>query len=376
MRVVVIVDRAFGRAEAAMLARLQIGLADEGHRVVHAAPVATIATEQSAVYSTTVGYVDTGLPFTLRSRVAVLVETLKALAEKQGDRGPVHVVHALGGRTWPAAIELSRQTGSAMVIELDRASLLPASGTLAREPEPSGRGDAAPVPLFSVPDDRLRIELLRRSPRARVCVARWGVHVPAYRHARSGAPALALLVERGDSRSAIAVLEALAGIVRDAPDLMVFVDIVDGRTASVWRAARKLGLLERLSMVPEMEARRDPVLQMDALLLPDAAGASHSLSLDAMAAGMAVIASPDALNETLIDGKTARLVAVPTKTDWERAIREAVLDGERWSLLGASSREYIGINRPVSGHIGSVIAAYHQAQRFHESDRSLPVAAA
>ena len=375
MRAVVIVDQAFGRAEAAMISRLEIGLADEGYRVVHAAPVATIAPEQSGVYSTTVGYVETGLPFTLRSRVAVLVETLKALAEKQGDRGPVHVVHALGGRAWPAAMELSRQTGAALVIELDRASLLSAAGVLVRAPSQGGRG-AGPVPVFSVPDDRLREELLRRSPRARACLARWGVHVPPYRHPRSGAPALVMLVERGDSRSAVAVLEALAGVVRDAPDLMVFVDVVDGRTAGVWRAARRLGLLERLSMVPELEARRDPVLQMDALLLPDAAGASHSLALDAMAAGMAVLASPDPLIETLIDGKTSRLVAAPTKSDWEKSIRETVLNAERWSLLGASSREYIRTNRPVSGHIGAVIEAYNQAQRLREADRSLPAAVA
>jgi len=179
---------------------------------------------------------------------------------------------------------------------------------------------------------------------------------------------MVMLVERGDSRTAIAALEALASVARDSPDLMLFLDIADGRTATLWRAARRLGLLERLSMVPELEGRREPALQMDALLLPDAEGVSHSLVLDAMACGLSVLASPDSLVETLIDGTTARLVVAPTKLEWERAIRETVLNAERWSLLGASSREYVRANRSVSRHLSSVLEAYALAQRLHEND--------
>jgi glycosyltransferase involved in cell wall biosynthesis len=177
-----------------------------------------------------------------------------------------------------------------------------------------------------------------------------------------------MLVERGDSRAAIAVLEALAAVAKESPDLMVFLDVGDGKNAGLWRAARRLGLLDRLSMVPELEARREPALQMDAVLMPDASGVSHSFVLDAMAAGLSVLAAPDPLVETLIDGRTARLVVSPTKAEWERAIRETVLDVERWSLLGASARDYIRTNRTVSGHIGAVLEAYSQAQHLHEAD--------
>ncbi len=365
MRAVIVVDRAFGRAEASLLSRLEIGLADEGYRVVHAVPVATMSTEPSGIYSVTVGYVDTGLPLTLRSRVAALVETLKALAEKQGDRGPVNVVHACGRGAWPVGQELARQVGSAVVLEVERASLI---GTVAALSPSAAATKEAPSPLFCVPDESLRAEVLRRAPRARTHLVRWGVHVPPARHPQTGAPAMVMLVERGDSRTAIAALEALASVARDSPDLMLFLDIADGRTATLWRAARRLGLLERLSMVPELEGRREPALQMDALLLPDAEGVSHSLVLDAMACGLSVLASPDSLVETLIDGTTARLVVAPTKLEWERAIRETVLNAERWSLLGASSREYVRANRSVSRHLSSVLEAYALAQRLHEND--------
>lgn len=367
MRAVVVVDRAFGRAESVMLARLQIGLADEGYRVVHAAPVATLSPEQSGVYSTSVGYVDTGLPFTLKSRVATLVETLKALAEKQGDRGPVNIVHACGRRSWPIGLELAKQTGAAVVLEVDRAQLLGTASALVPGP---GAETAGPVPMFSIPDELLRTELLRRSPRARTSLTRWGVHVPPGRHPATGAPSFVLLAERGDSRSAAAALEALASIARDAPELMVFVDVEDGKTAALWRAARRLGMLGRLSMVPELEARRDPALQMDALILPDALGVNHTFVLDAMAAGMSVLAAPDPLIETLIDGRTASLVTSPSKTAWEKAIRDTVLQPVRWSQLGASSREWVRSSRTVSAHIGAVLECYSQAQRLHESDRT------
>lgn len=367
MKAVVVVDRDFGRAEASMLMRLEIGLADEGYRVVHAVPVATLSAEQAGVYSTSIGYVDTGLPFTLRSRVSALVETLKALAEKQGDRGPVDVVHACGRGAWPVGLELARQTGAAMVLELERASLIGSASALVPAAE---RGTEARVqPMFCVPDELLRAELLRRAPRARTTLTRWGAHVAPSRHPRTGAPAVVMLVERGDSRAAIAVLEALASVARDSPDLMLFLDVEDRRTAGLWRVARRLGLLERMSMVPELEARREPVLQMDAILLPDAGGVSHSLVLDAMAAGLSVLASPDPLVETLIDTKTARLVAAPTKSEWEKAIRDTVLNAEQWSLLGASAREYIRTSRSVSGHIAAVLEAYEKAQRLHKADQ-------
>jgi hypothetical protein len=370
MRAVLVVDRTFGRVEGPMLSRLEIGLADEGYRVVHAVPVASMgAFEHGGVYSTSIGYVDTGLPFTLRSRVAALVESLRALAEKQGDRGPVNVVHACGKGAWPVGLELARQTGAAAVLELERASLLGAAAAMSsQEASEYPTGNLRLTPMICVPDELLRSELLRKSARARTSLARWGVRVPPGRHARTGAPAVVMLVERGDSRAAIAVLEALAAIAKEFPDLMVFLDVGDGKNAGVWRAARRLGLLERLSMVPELEARREPALQMDAVLMPDAAGVSHSFVLDAMAAGLSVLAAPDPLVETLIDGRTARLVVSPTKAEWERAIRETVLDAERWSLLGASARDYIRTSRTVSGHIGAVLEAYSQAQHLHEAD--------
>jgi glycosyltransferase involved in cell wall biosynthesis len=179
-----------------------------------------------------------------------------------------------------------------------------------------------------------------------------------------------MLVERGDSRAAIAALEALSAVAKDAPEMMIFLDVEDKRTAGLWRAARRLGLLDRLSMVPELEARREPALQLDAVLLPDAAGVSHSFVLDCMAGGLSVLAAPDPLVESLIDARTARLVVSPTKAEWERALRDTVLDAERWSLLGASAREYIRGNRSVSGHIGAVLEAYTQAQRLHAADQA------
>ena len=368
MRAVVVVDRQFARAEAAMLSRLEIGLVDEGYRVVHAVPVATMSSEPTGVYSTSVGYVDTGLPLSLRSRVSGLVETLKALAEKQGERGPVAVVHACGKRAWPVGMELARQTGTAAVLELERAALIGAAATLTPAETGGGPPEGQVRPVFCVPDDSLRAEALRRVPRARTVLTRWGVHVPAGRHARTGAPALVMLAERGDSRCAVAALEAIAGVAKDAPDLMLFLQVEDGWTAALWKVARRLGLLERLSMTPELEWRREPALQMDALILPDACGVSHSLTLDCMAAGMAVLASPDPLVETLIDGTTARLVPAPTKVEWEKAIRETVLDAERWSLLGATAREYVRANRTVSGHMGAGVVAFAQAQQLRAAD--------
>lgn len=377
MRSVVVVDRWFAGREMAMLSRLEIGLVDEGYRVVRALPVASLGADQGGVYSTVAGYVDTGLWFTLNRRVAGLVETLDALAEKQGDKGGVGVVHGLGGRAWPVAAELARQTGAALVLELDRAELLKEAARLAATAA-NGEKTAPPTPTFLVPSEPLRQALQRHAPSARAHLSRWGVHVPTGRRGRGETRAVAMFAERGDSKGVQAVLEALAVIARDEPALIIFAHVQDDHHAPLWRTARRLGLLERLSLSPDMEAHREPVMQVDALLMPDASGTVHSLALDAQAAGLVVLCAPDELVEYLRDGQTARTVLRPDARDWEEAIRGHILDAAQWGVLGATAREYVRAHHPVSGHIQSVLAAYQEAIRVHAEDearRSAPAGA-
>lgn len=369
MRSVVVVDRWFAGREMAMLSRLEIGLVDEGYRVVRALPVASLGADQGGVYSTVAGYVDTGLWFTLNRRVAGLVETLDALAEKQGDKGGVGVVHGLGGRAWPVAAELARQTGAALVLELDRAALLSEAARLAA-PAQQGERDRPPTPMFLVPSEPLRQALIRQSPSARTHLSRWGVHVASGRRGRGETRAVAIFAERGDSRGVQAVLEALAAISRDEPGLMMFAHVQDDNNAPLWKTARRLGLLERLSLSPDMEAHRDPVMQVDALLMPDASGTVHSLALDAEAAGLVVLSAPDEMVEYLRDGQTARTVIRPDARDWEEAIRQQVLDAAQWGVLGATAREYVRAHHPVSGHIHAVLAAYQESIRLHAEDEA------
>ncbi|MBX3401951.1 MAG: glycosyltransferase [Phycisphaeraceae bacterium] len=370
MRAVIVVDRWMAGRETGMLSRLEIGLADEGYRVVRAMPVAALGGEQGGVYSTVAGYVDTGLGFTLPRRVGVLVETLDALATKQGDKGGVSVVHGFGARAWPVAVELARQTGAALVLEIDRTALIADAGRLA-DVAAAKEAEAGPTPYFLCAAEPLRAMLSARVSGARSSLARWGVYVPPARRARAEVRAVAMFVERGDSRGAAAALEALARVAADEPTLMIFAHIQDDRNAPYWKVARRLNLLDRLSLSPDMESRREPALQMDAMLLPDASGTAHSIALDAMAAGMAVLAAPDERVEYLRGGQTARIVLRADARDWEDAVRDSVLDAPRWGVLGATAREYVRAAHPVAGHIHSVLAAYSEAVRLHAEDADL-----
>lgn len=367
MRAVIVVDRWMASRESGLFSRLEIGLVDEGYRVVHAVPVAALGGEQGGVYSSVAGYVDTGLAFTLPRRVGVLVETLDALATQHGDKSGVSVVHGFGTRAWPVAVELARQTGAALVLEVDRASLIADAARLAAA-QAGKDSETRATPYFVCATEPLLAVLRSRVPGARSSLARWGVHVPPARRARGDVRAVALFVERGDSRAAAAALDALAKVAADEPTLMVFAHVQDDRNGPFWKAARRLNLLDRLSLSPDMESRRDPALQMDALLLPDASGTVHSIALDAMAAGMAVLAAPDETVEYIRGGQTARVVLRADARDWEEAVRDSVLDAPQWGVLGATAREYVRERHPVSGHIRAVLEAYADAVRLHAED--------
>ena len=361
-----------------MLSRLEVGLADGGVRVTHAVPASlglpTNPDDAIGIQSTVVTYRDGGLPFTLRTRAAELAGTI----ESRFDTPPptvIDIIHAFGVGSWPIAVELARRIGAGLLIELWRPDLVaPAAGLLVS----SARSKSVNMPEFIVSEGPIAAALRELSPRAKCYSAPWGVHAPA--NARPGRPAdqplaIAMLCDTGDPHF---VTPALTGIVEATAgtDTLIFAAIDEptpAREASLWAAARKLNLLDRFTIDPDMESRREPILDMDVLLLPEAGGRQRTLTLEAMGAGMLVLALADNNLETLIDGTTARLVrpptanAPPTSAAWSEAIRSSVLNPAAATDLSRAAHEHIRSNRPASTHVADVVRAYEQAARAPEA---------
>jgi glycosyltransferase involved in cell wall biosynthesis len=231
------------------------------------------------------------------------------------------------------------------------------------------------APLLIAPDQAIERALLAVPPGAEhpaVRLAAWGVHTPA--HAREvltaeRAPSIMLVGSGRDTAAFRAAFEGIAAIARDQGDLLIFCDALAARRADVWALARKLGVLHNLSLIEELEGRRDLLLYGDILVQPEAHGEQRSILLEAMATGMVVIAGADPMVSILQDGLTARLVPRPLAAEWAAVIRDVVGHTDRARALASTAREHIRTTRRASDHVRAVLNAYD----WLSSDEPLPL---
>ena len=352
MRVLILTDESFASRERAMLSRLEVGLADEGIRVIHAIPQKASAWHHPEVNAQAMTYQARGMVVSRSWRVRQALNSLEDLADGQ-DR-PADLIHCFGQGCWAFAAELARLTSANLAVELWAASLLGHSVRLRS-------GTTSHAPIYFASDPALERAVRAQDPNLPVRSTPWGVHTPGQPLDILSEGRTASIMIAGSGRDAPAMsaaLEGLASVAGRHPEIMVFADAAAIRNAAAWPLARRNGLLGRLTLIPDLEARREPALRADILLLPEARGEQRSLVLDAMAHGMLVIAAADPLSSTLIDARTARLVDKPTSDRWSAAIGWALDDRAQARALARAGREHIRLHRRASAHVASVVDAY------------------
>ncbi|MFG0283694.1 MAG: glycosyltransferase, partial [Phycisphaerales bacterium JB039] len=179
------------------------------------------------------------------------------------------------------------------------------------------------------------------------------------RPVRSPEQAIAVMIAgRGEDQHAIAECLTALGRLAETHNAMIFMDAEAGRRAGAAQLAREQGFASRFSLAPNLEGRRDPVLLGDVLLLPEALGEHRSIALDAMAAGMAVVALADPYVGALIDGRTAAVVQEPAADGWAEALSPLLASPEAAQALGERARQFIADERRASVHVASLLDGY------------------
>lgn len=170
MRILIIADESFASRERAMLSRLEVGLADEGVRVVHVIPRIMARWHGPELSSQTITYESRGLGISLAWRVQQVMTAVRALGG--GQEQPFDLVHAFGHACWGFAAELARQAGVAMALEVHSAE----SASLAAKLRPvSGAGPS----VYLLPDPALERPVRGGDVGIQVRLTPWGVHTPA-----------------------------------------------------------------------------------------------------------------------------------------------------------------------------------------------------
>lgn len=359
MRVLILTDGSFANRERAMLSRLEVGLADEGVRVIHALPrsVAPDAAEtpQGELFVQKIVYEDRGPSILRRLRDRRLADAIERLRDPQDER-PVDIIHVFGEAAWATGADLAARFQAALALEIWSAASIQKAGDL--------RAPAAPdrLPLVFFAPDRPTEHALRQllDDSVPVRLSPWGVHTPATAHpllAEERAPS-AMIAGSGVDRAGYTA--ALEGLAAPGPQssLMIFADADAVERAGGWSTVNRLGLSERFTLTPWVEGRRDLTLGCDLLIVPEALGEHRSIVLDAMAAGSVVIAAADPGVGWLIEGTTGRLVDRPHVDRWAGVVSSVLSNPDAARHLAATARDHVRQHQRASTHVASVVDAY------------------
>jgi hypothetical protein len=350
VHVLLIADALFAMRERTMLQRLEIGLADEGVRVVQAVPSSMVEGQSGDLFARCVGYSPRTMPLMRHVGVRRLVRSVRGVLGDEEGAG-VDVVHAFGGATWQLAADAANELGAPLVCEVWRL------GLAARVAELAVR---ASRPLYLAPDPAIELQLLTRHARDRVRCVPWGVLVQDPREIFVAGRAISVMIIGAgrDAAACAAALTGFAGVLRERDDVMIFCDAHAARRAELWSLARKLGVLDRLSLIEDLEGRRELLLQGDVIVVPEGGGEQRSAVLEAMGAGVLVIAAKDPAVGVLQDGQTAMLVGSPVAEAWGRALRSVLAAPEVARAIALGGRRFIAEHRKASAQVRGVLQAY------------------
>ncbi len=365
MRVLMLTDDAFATREHRMITRLEVALADEGVRVARASPEGR-GPEHAASLAVVCEY-EPGAPLlTVGARADRLLERLGA-ASPDWTHKAIDLIHVWGEGAWTLAAAVAKRAGAGLVIEMWSHHLLARAKRFERR---LGKGVRL---LWITPGDHTAEALRDTGVRSTVRVAPWGAHAgdrPAAFSDPVRPVSAAVLATGRDPGSVSAALEGLALASRRHEDLLIFLDdAAVARDHEVWRRLRDLRVLDRVSLLTNLETSREAVLHADLFVRPEASAEHRSIVLDAMAQGLCILTRRDPVVEALQRDQTCIVCPEPTALGWENTALAALDEPTRARTLGLAAQSWIRTRQSVSNQAAALFDAYERATRAAEPDK-------
>jgi len=295
---------------------------------------------------TVLGYRDRGVPWTRNLRCRDLVSRLGDVDQETA------LVHGLGGKSHMIAAEVSHQLGTPVLLDVHSRETIPRAAGIARERS----GEC----LLLTPSPQLARALTAAGAApASVRELAWGVMKSDSTERPTTDHAIGIvLTGSGNNRASWeSVLRGLAQIASKREDFVILADADAVRKSDISSLVSSLGLSPLFSRVPRLEADRQVVLLTDILVCPDAEGDHRSIVLDAMAAGMAVVAAEDSDIPALCDPKIARLISGEA-SEWASTIGSLIENSTQRHELGASAMAYVAEHHRPSRYVAGLVDAY------------------
>ncbi|MBX3363190.1 MAG: glycosyltransferase [Phycisphaeraceae bacterium] len=368
MRVLYLLDHDFAMRERKLIERLEVGLAAEGVKTIRMEPESVAATQSEvSVAGRIVRYPPFG-PLATRRQRGRMLESLAREALKDESGAAIDVVHVFAPSMWSLGAELARALAASWAIEVWSDAAMSRAARIR-----TGRGLSAPVLMAA---DPALVDRARASGRdAAIRQTTWGVHALQSPQQIMREDATFSVVMSSSGMEPGVLHQAMAGIaamVKIEERILVFVESGAAGKARLWREAETLGLLSRMSLIPDLEVHRDLVMACDVLLLPDMSGQVRTLALEALAHGMGLVATrDDRVSLFRGDLPIGRFVSHGDRAGWIAALEGVVRDRDRTRELARQGWSLMREQRRVSTHVTSVFDAY----QWMRSKDAMPFAA-
>lgn len=249
---------------------------------------------------------------------------------------PPTVVHAITGECFGVAVAIAEAFDADLIIQLT--SLADCDAVLHIPTERVGRFVASSTPLHDVLVSQLhigtdRIELIRPGVLAAdrpACFAR-------------GRRTCALVCTADlESDSGIeALIHAVAALRAREQDVVMFLLGQGQQESALRRLVQKVGLLPHVTFANPRGDVGHVLAGSDVFVRPSVDHAFFAGSLQAMAAGMAVITCTNTVADHLLDQKTAIVVRETTPDGLATAVEQLLVDRELGRRLAATALEHV-----------------------------------
>lgn len=345
MHVALFADTAYLDAELLVLHHLLVGLVDEQVRTVRVLPRGAVTLE-SGLLGEELTWEESRWSWLNHRRIAALAPRLEALE--------VNLLHVLDGRLWPAATDLLRELPVPAIFSANAYEDLRFADRVARHLDPSRVAFAgATEPITAALRERIGGDYT---------FATLAPGALAENQARQRQPNDAVCVAvSGDGRldqDYQALLQAMAALLRDEPQMQFFFDGQSSSQHLIWQEASRLGLLGNISMLPQRLSHRELLLRADVLVHPQALGRCRGLTLEAMAHGLPVIAQDDPWLDYLIDETTAWVLNQPGPDEWQLHLMRVLTEPAACQQLGQRARAWVREHRGGSAQVAAALNLY------------------
>lgn len=346
MHVALLVNGAFLHEERATLEHLVVGLMDEGVGVVQVLPDGR-SEDDICRFGDVVTWRDTSWGLMWRLRISELANELGKLN--------VNVVHALDNRLWQPAIALATRMDIPAVLSAWSYADTRRCDGMRRAVRAGRAGFVAPNgPLATAIIERLNLDAV-------VEVIPPGVHLADVEAAEPDEQPSALVTASGTmDENYDALFRAIKAVIADHPTAHFFLDGRDNDQHSLWQPIKQYDLNANTSMVPKRLPHHDLLRSAEALIEPQAQGRYRTLSLEAMAHGLPVLAREDPWIDHFMEDQNAWVVDGPDAQRWEKLIRRVIEKPDRAQELGKRARQWIANNRLAAGYVVQTLELYRR----------------